>query len=392
MDKKIENILSLYENILLNKSIFISEADIKGIDELVYNPATKEGGSIGYGYDNGQRKPGIVWDNHNNHLHIGFTERQTAIEVIDKADSMGLVTTENPYAKKDPNKKVDNVHTSGSLHYKNFPGNPVVGMAVDISGNPKKITELIQWINTNYAGEVSQSDTILSTDSIIPSVSARDEDPVLYDMIKNVGQAIFSNKVNESISFGKGVQNNNGTVLIPKDSNNRIKSPVSGIIDNSNYSSSCKNQITVKTKRKYLQFCGISNPYVKDGETVSSGQVLGRTNTDVEVVLFDSSFKRENINIGKTKIDNQDNNDKEYSKYGKNDSTQRYDDPVLASLVKSPFKPFQNQYDNSGKMIEKRLGYSTDKKDVDPWIINKFKDPFKKKKMDETIERIKKLL
>lgn len=162
MDKKIENILNLYENILSSKKI-IFEADIEGIDELVYNPATKEGGTIGFGYDNGERKDNITWSGHDNHLHIGFTDRDVAIKIIDKADSMGLRTTENPYAKKDPNKKVDNEHTSGSLHYKNFPGQPLVGQAVDISGDPKKITELIQWINKTYAG--------VSTDTEEPSDS-----------------------------------------------------------------------------------------------------------------------------------------------------------------------------------------------------------------------------
>lgn len=162
MDKKIENILNLYENILSSKKI-IFEADIEGIDELVYNPATKEGGTIGFGYDNGERKDNITWSGHDNHLHIGFTDRDVAIKIIDKADSMGLRTTENPYAKKDPNKKVDNVHTGSSLHYKNFPGQPLVGQAVDISGDPKKITELIQWINKTYAG--------VSTDTEEPSDS-----------------------------------------------------------------------------------------------------------------------------------------------------------------------------------------------------------------------------
>ena len=102
MDKKIENILSLYENILSTKSLVISEADIQGVDELVYNPATKEGGTVGYGYNDGKRQKGITWPNHDNHLHIGFTNRTTAMAIIDKADSMGLKTTENPYAKKGP--------------------------------------------------------------------------------------------------------------------------------------------------------------------------------------------------------------------------------------------------------------------------------------------------
>jgi hypothetical protein len=388
MDKKIENILALYENILSTKPLIISEADIQGIDELVYNPATKEGGTVGYGYNDGKRQKGITWPNHNNHLHIGFTNRTTAMVIIDKADSMGLKTTENPYAKKDPNKKVDNVHSTNSLHYKNFPGTPVVGMAVDISGNPKKITELIKWIEKNYAGQYSQEETP-STELTLPSdYDAQTDDPIMFDIVKNIGQALFGNKVNESISFGKDIQNNYGTVLIPKDSNNKIKSPVSGIVDNSKYSPSCKNQIMIKTSGKspkYLQFCGISSPHVNNGDTISSGQLLGTTDSDVEVVLFDSSFKRENLNIRKTTIDN---NKEEKTKLNKDDSTQRYDDPVLASLVKLPFKPFQDKYGKDGNRIEKRIGYGTDKKDVDPWILNLFK----KKKIDENIDRIKKLL
>jgi hypothetical protein len=143
----------LLENINRTKKLMnVNESDISGIDELVYNPITGPGGAIGYGYDNGVRKAGIEWSGHEDHLHIAFTDKQTAIAVIDKADSLGLVTTENPYAKKDPNKHVDNVHTNGSFHYKTFEGDtPLVGKAVDISGNESKILELIKWINSTYA-------------------------------------------------------------------------------------------------------------------------------------------------------------------------------------------------------------------------------------------------
>lgn len=129
----------------------INEADIEGVDELVYNPATKSGGDIGHGYDRGTRINGITWSGHEDHLHLGFTDRDVAMKVIDKADQMGLRTTENPYAKKDPNGKVDNVHTTGSFHYKEFPGEPKVGGGVDISGDEDKIVELIKWVEDEYA-------------------------------------------------------------------------------------------------------------------------------------------------------------------------------------------------------------------------------------------------
>ena len=175
----------------MKKNKISEDVDIKGIDELVYNPATKKGGAIGYGYDNGQRKEGITWSGHDNHLHIGFTKRPAAIAIIDKAHSMGLKTTENPYAKKDPNNKID-THAKGSLHYKNFPGIPTVGMAVDISGDQDKITKLIKWIETNYSTGVSQqSDTETETDPETDTPS--EEGGFLSNWAANIGNALMPN-------------------------------------------------------------------------------------------------------------------------------------------------------------------------------------------------------
>jgi hypothetical protein len=128
----------------------LTEADISGVDELVYNPVTKSGGAIGYGYNDGNKVAGLTWKGHDNHLHIAFTDKKVAMSIIDKADEIGLTTTENPYAKKDPNKVVDAVHTHNSFHYKNFDGEPLVGKAVDIRGENHKIIELIKWIEKNY--------------------------------------------------------------------------------------------------------------------------------------------------------------------------------------------------------------------------------------------------
>lgn len=190
MDKKIENILNLYENILSSKEIIL-ESDIQGIDELVYNPATKEGGDIGYGYDNGNKVNGITWNGHNDHLHISFTDKKTAISVINKADAMGLRTTENPYAKKDPNKKVDNVHSNGSFHYKNFPGTPLVGMAVDISGNQSKITDLIEWINKTYSSVSSNNTDNASTDTTNDDEEESYEGGIMSTFASNVANSIL---------------------------------------------------------------------------------------------------------------------------------------------------------------------------------------------------------
>lgn len=141
----------------------LTESDIAGIDELVYNPVTGPSGSIGHGYDRGKRVQGITWSNHDDHLHIGFTNRDVAMKVIDKAHEMGLKTTENPYAKRDPNGKVDRVHTKGSFHYRNFEGTPLVGMGVDISGNKNTVRDLIIWIEQNYSNKSLPSSAAAAT-------------------------------------------------------------------------------------------------------------------------------------------------------------------------------------------------------------------------------------
>jgi hypothetical protein len=187
--KKITRTYDIISDMKKNK--VTEAADIKGVDELVYNPVTKKGGAIGYGYDNGQKKEGITWSGHDDHLHIGFTTRDAAIAIINKADLMGLKTTENPYAKKDPNNKVDNVHTGGSLHYKNFEGTPTVGMAVDISGDQTKITELIKWIESTYASGWSQSNnTGTETGTETGTVKPSQEGGYLSSIASNIAKSI----------------------------------------------------------------------------------------------------------------------------------------------------------------------------------------------------------
>ena len=73
---------------------------------------------------------------------------------------------------------------------------------------------------------------------------------------------------------------------------------------------------------------------------------------------------------------------------------------LLPSKILS--KVFQNKTDKSGKIVQKRWGSPTDKKPVDPWIIDAIKDPFgtkrkklhneEDKKLTENIKRIKGLL
>lgn len=199
----------------------------------------------------------------------------------------------------------------------------------------------------------------------------------------------------EQRNFGKNVSNRYGRVIIPKDDNPKIKSPISGVINNKKYFASCKNQVTIENidnGRVYLQFCGISSPSsLKNGQSVSIGTLLGTTDTDVEVNMYDGNWGRVSIPEKDLSISSK-NKEKDFYDATKKGSEPEYYDPILAAIMGLPSKIFQDKYDKSGKRTEKRFGGVADKQDVDPFVLNFLKDPFKRKKVNENIEKIKKML
>jgi hypothetical protein len=430
MNRELKNIDNLYNTIFENKKMVFSEADISGIDELVYNPATKKGGTIGFGFDGGRKVDGITWNNHDNHLHIGFTNRDVAMDVIDKAHEMGLRTTENPYAKTDPNGKVDNVHTSKSFHYKTFEGEPPVGAGVDISGNKDTITELIKWTVEKYSGGNYTIDPVKDSDSDTqdgdPSKEKSDEkggygkgssfgsDPELFKAALGIGKMLGLNE-----SFGNNISSRYGTISIPGSSNSVVKSPVDGVINNMKKISGCKNQITIESSELgyFIQYCGVTRPRVKDGESVSEGQVIGSMDkSDIaEVLLLNRSYHRENLNTKEfEKAYSEKKSKRKKSEYvGDNDveitkksDNRTYTDPAMASLILAPFEIFKDRYDKkTGEIKQKRWAETGEKKQTDPFVIDAIKAPFKKaakffrkgqneqhEKLNEDINKIKRLL
>jgi len=153
-----------------------------------------------------------------------------------------------------------------------------------------------------------------------------------------------------TLNFGKNIKENLGNIIIPKDYNQKIISPVSGIINNSRSNQSCNNQITIEY-------------YVGEDEK---------------------------------KPDN------------RRTTEPRFTDPLLGAILTAPLKIFQDKYDkDTGELKQKRFGHPGER--VDPWIKDAIVAPFKKignlfrkenkeeeerkkKKVTENIEKIKKLL
>lgn len=169
--------------------------------------------------------------------------------------------------------------------------------------------------------------------------------------------------------FGHGTQSRYGSIVIPKENNSKIKSPVDGVVNGIIYNSSCDNQIVIEFdndgETSYLEYCGISSPSVRKGQRINKGTTLGSTDSDVRVSQYNSSRDREYINTDKQK------KVKEKSKKTKERDK---DDDKSQGLDLSD----KNEY---SKLLIK--GY------------REFKNSFKRKdpkKIKEDIDKIKKLL
>ena len=237
------------------------------------------------------------------------------------------------------------------------------------------------------------------------------KDDYLVQMGKSIASKFLkteNTQLGEQKSFGRDVSNRYGRIIIPKDTNPKIKSPISGVVFNKRYSSSCTNQITIKNednKKFYLQFCGISSPMVRDGQSISVGDVIGKTDSDVEVTMLDGSWNTVPIGSGGIKTDSpkkdsssgKDNKKNQSGRSSVFDSDRTPIDNITSMVSSLPAKAidkvFGNKYDEkTGEMTQKRWGGVADEREVDPWILNFIKDPLGRKKVTENIEKIKRLL
>jgi hypothetical protein len=424
-DYQINQILETFNNILN-----LTEADIEGIDELVYNPLTGPGGAIGHGYDKGKKVEGITWKNHDDHLHLGFTDKEVAMKVIDKADAMGLKTTENPYAKKDPDGKVDNVHVKGSFHYKTFPGEPKVGMGVDISGSKSTIKELINWIEKTYATGSNSSNTSNSKDDKSSSKDSKidvggldtsnsdtsnpfSDKSIYYDegAAQNISKILGLSEGKTYNSFGNSISYERGNIIIPKSSNSKIKSPVSGVIDY-NINSSGGDSVTIKHdidgETHYLEFSNLENIKHSKGDNVSVNTIIGEPKDDVKVSLYNRRKNKIDLNntttskksepTKKDDTDTDKDNDKSvFNIFNKSEKPKKVKEP---KKIKEPKKVKEPKTNKTKKFLPSPR--STDKsKHHDEFSafmaglpLNLMSTAVSKlsKKVNEDIERIKKLL
>lgn len=136
----------------------VQQGGLSGIDEMQYNP-------MGWGADKGVKRKGQNWKNHDNHIHLTFTDPQVAIAVIKKAQEIGLNPNENLYVGDvhDVHKKHPVTGAKESLHYFNFDGEfdgKKLSKGLDINykntgltakEGHAKMAQLYKWIHQTYS-------------------------------------------------------------------------------------------------------------------------------------------------------------------------------------------------------------------------------------------------
>ena len=119
------------------------------------------------------------------------------------------------------------------------------------------------------------------------------------EFVKTVGSSLLNAiGIQESFkpgSFGRNAKLMNGKVIIPRNLNQKIKSPISGEIVDVLSHTSCMNQIVIEFEDGYLEYCGITTPSDKLKKRVGVGTVLGSTTSNVTVTLYAHNKRKESI-------------------------------------------------------------------------------------------------
>jgi hypothetical protein len=405
--KLIKNIMSLYDTILENRNVLeaadvYNNVDFENIGHG--NPASdKINTTLLQDVQNAAKSAGLkvnITTAVSGHGKGTRHETGNAVDVarINGIGSGGATNSTNGNAKfrELGNKLKDELVSMGYI-WNSESGNPkAVLWQTNTGGNHYNHVHISNTTNQSFSEPTSDNKTNKKSDSTSGSdlnnnYNRLKPDPLITSWAKTLTDFLGLKEEKIYGKFGDDTQTRNGSIVIPKDKNSKIKSPVSGTVILGRYSSSCKNRVLIKHNidedTYYLEYCGISYLSVRDNRKINKGDVIGTTNSDVKVTLYDSSNSKERVDdfIGKES--------EELTKRKRKSSSDK--ETVISKLLLAPLKPFQNKYDESGKMIEKRWGSSTEKEQPEPWIskLSPTYNPEKQgKKLTENIDRIKGLL
>lgn len=149
----------------------------------------------------------------------------------------------------------------------------------------------VQSDGTNQA--TTGNDTLSVTPKVDPLIQSVFGGAIskITEPIRQKVQSVASSFLKEQFDFGVNSSVVGNKVIISP-SQDKIKSPIKGKLVTRKYMNNCQNQILIKSvnKKFYLLYCGMSDP-VKLSGTIYQNEILGKSTTNVEVSLFDDSFR-----------------------------------------------------------------------------------------------------
>jgi hypothetical protein len=393
--KLIKDILSLYDTILENKEVDETAETLRStLGELGYSEKGSEltsGGSVNnkltdivtnilkqYKQSNPNVKIVISAGNDKFHQDLNYVSQHTQGNAIDLTLNPYNSTNASAFIRiLDDTKKTvpgfdyideythpSKAATAGHYHLQ-FGGGATTSNdnKSDSNNTSNTKTQTTTNSNGNYSSSTSYSDAAAEDASFGKELGGK-----LLNAMGLKESKVYS-------SFGNKTKDKYGEIIIPNEHNKKIKSAVKGTVVNFKYLPDCKNTIAIEFekngKSNYLVYCGISSPTVRKNQTVSDGTVLGTTESDVTVTVYDSDKMKYKINSDEEIKGNNKNKEEDIEKY--KDSIYKPSDNEYTKLIKYAYNKIK-----TGKDIDIASGH--------------FKKKPTDKKITENIERIKGLL
>ena len=369
-NKIIRDILSTYNNILENKCIIERAQDLRNtLKSLGYSEKGSEissGGEINseisnivseilkeYKKTNPDVNVIVTGGNDKYHQGLSYNSKHKTGNAID-------VTIE-PYTSKNANDFITIVKQFIQKY-------PKLAFMDEYTNPSKASTGKHFHLEFNSEG-VANNNISKTTDTNTTS------DGEETSFARQIGKSLLSSiGINETLdykSLGNKVSLRSGDMILPKESNPKIKSLVSGVI--SNYFNSCDG-LTIKFEDEgkifYINYCGIESTDFRVGQKIKKGDIISYPKSDVRVSIYNSKGKKEYTNM-KTNI-----------------KTKSDSGGGLSSL-------FISNKSNSVPKKDISTDYTQYKSEIGRELI-KMKDNLfkvnKKDKLEENIKRIKGLL
>jgi hypothetical protein len=195
---------------------------------------------------------------------------------------------------------------------------------VHISNNTTSTSRAPKNINT----QTKSSNTTSNATSYEEESTTNNGNSNSGEFARQIGKSLLNAiGINESkfyFSLGKNQTLSGGEIILPKDSNSTVKSPVDGVISHISHRGNCNDPLTIKIRiddeTLLLSYCGLESTGFRSGDKVNKGDVLGKSDTDVRVTLTTLKGDRQYIDTNKETNDNTiakpyyDDSTNEYSK------------------------------------------------------------------------------